>query len=149
MSYLKSKSITSIILFINLSLAAIFLFFGAIALAIRLPLLQKTSIQLFLLFCTAFLTFFIASFCFMKSRSIPTQILGDLLKMSSFPQIYRKNYGTMICYILISSLLLWIPLFFSSYFQKTAVPFIGFLIVWIMFYRAADYSERQILEKKE
>lgn len=148
MKHLKNKSISSIVLFINLSLAIVFLFLGAIAIIVGVDLLQTTTIQLVLLFCVAILAFYIASFCFVNGRSIPTQILGDLLKISSFPLFLHKSFGTIICYVFISTLLLWLPLFLSAYFQKNTIPLIGFLVVWVMFYRAADYSERQLLENR-
>ncbi len=147
MGNLYKRNNSLVIFWITISFAILFIVICALFLFLKIAPLHKVSIQILLLFCISILIFYIGSFCFVNGRSIPTQIVGDLISLSPLPYILHKSSLTRICFIFLSTLLLWIPLIFSAFSQKLTIFMVGYIIVWIMFFRAFDYAEKQVLEK--
>lgn len=140
----KNRSTTSIILLTNIFFAVGCLVVGGIFLVVKHEIVEKISIQLFLLYCAALVAFFIVSYWFVGKRSIPTQVAGDLMKTMRLPYYLYQNKWKSILFAGVSTLLLWLPILLCSFNQwDCAIVLVGFIVIWVAFFRALDYAEQQ------
>lgn len=140
----KNKSITNIILLANIFLPPGCLVLGGTILVVNHEVVENLSVQLFLLYCVALVAFFTVSYWFMGTRSIPTQVAGDLMKAMRLPYyLYQSKWKTSL-FAVASIVLLWLPILLCSYNQwDCAIILVAFIVIWVAFFRALDYAEQQ------
>lgn len=141
------KRLASIVSKINIMIASGILVFAVLAYFGSFQIIKQPSFQLLMIFSAGFLLCYIASYCYVLTRSIETQVIGDILLHAEFAKFLHKNTAVSVIFLWIMTAGLWLPILFYCH-NMEQVPvhmmfFVAWVILWIAFTRAVDYAEEK------
>ncbi len=140
------KTIASLTLQINKWISAILLSICLAAAIFDLSFWQMNWVQFLLLYSAMILLLCSAPYLPVPILQILTQLIGDLLQLNRLPAFLQAHPFLAEIILAVGTLLLWLPTLFllflplNEYFIFIAFLF---LVFWILFFRALEFSEQQ------